>query len=113
MKVALDFRFGHGMIPERLYKKIYAVCSSWWSDEPFPSGADMFDAPPKPCADLLEDPVRPCMSVAGDTYDMGGMCQRVCVQACSVCCLLLWQGGISFMIHAVAGACRGWKMFPL
>jgi len=72
VKVALDFRFGHGMIPEDLYAKIYRSCSSWWGDEPFPANPNMFDAPPEPCRTLLEDPVRPCMSVAGDTYDMGG-----------------------------------------
>lgn len=72
VKVALDFRYGHGMIPEPLYKDIYEKCAGWWSDEPFPHGKDMFDAPPEPCAKLLEDPVRPCMSIAGDTYRMGG-----------------------------------------
>jgi hypothetical protein len=60
------------MIPEPLYKDIYEKCGSWWSDEPFPHGTDMFDAPPEPCAKLLEDPVRPCKSIAGDTYRMGG-----------------------------------------
>ena len=29
VKVALDFRFGHGMIPEALYKRIYAACDAW------------------------------------------------------------------------------------
>jgi len=73
VKVALDFRFGHGMIPESLYSKIYEACSSWWGNgKPFPDGPDMFSAPPEPCKTLLEDPVRPCKSVAGDTYDMGG-----------------------------------------
>lgn len=74
VKVALDFRFGHGMIPEPLYNEIYKVCGSWWGlhNDPYPAGPDMFDAPPEPCKTLLEDPVRPCLSVAGDTYDMGG-----------------------------------------
>lgn len=72
VKVALDFRFGHGMIPEALYRQIYEKCAGWWGDEPFPAGPDMFEAPPEPCRTLLEDPVRPCKSVAGDTYDMLG-----------------------------------------
>jgi serine carboxypeptidase-like clade 1 len=74
VKVAIDFRFGHGMVPEPLYKEIYAACSGWWDDEPFPHGksSTMFDPPPSKCAELLEDPVRPCKSIAGDTYQMGG-----------------------------------------
>jgi len=72
VKVALDFRYGHGMIPEDLYRKIYQVCGSWWSDVPFPANSAMAYPPPEPCRALLEDPVRPCLSVAGDTYDMGG-----------------------------------------
>lgn len=74
VKVAIDFRFGHGMVPEPLYKQIYEQCADWWDDEPFPHGKSlsMFEAPPAKCAALLEDPVRPCKSIAGDTYRMGG-----------------------------------------
>lgn len=72
VKVALDFRFGHGMIPEDLNAEIYEACGDWWGDEPFPDGPDMYDEPPAKCKSLLEDPVRPAMSVAGDTYQMGG-----------------------------------------
>ena len=62
-QVALDFRFGHGMISEQLYAKINAACEGQWGT---------FDAPSKECAELLEDPVRPCLNEAGDTYGMGG-----------------------------------------
>ena len=62
-QVALDFRFGHGMISEALYAKINKVCEGQWGT---------YEAPSKECATLLEDPVRPCLSVAGDTYKMGG-----------------------------------------
>eukprot|EP00040_Diaphanoeca_grandis_P039304 m.258713 g.258713 ORF g.258713 m.258713 type:complete len:511 (-) comp36943_c0_seq1:277-1809(-) len=75
-KVALDFRFGHGMISESLYAEITEACKSWWKGGkpyPDPDGPSM-EGPPEgsECRKLLEDPVRPCMSKAGDTYDMGG-----------------------------------------
>lgn len=72
VKVALDFRYGHGMIPEDLYRKVYDTCGSWWGDEPFPGSPNMDNPPPPACMALLEDPVRPCLSVTGDTYEMGG-----------------------------------------
>lgn len=72
VKVAVDFRYGHGMVPEPLYKEIYAECGSWWGDDPYPANPGMDEEPPAPCRRLLEDPVRPCMSVTGDTYSMGG-----------------------------------------
>ena len=62
-QVALDFRFGHGMISEALYAEINKECAGQWGT---------YAAPSKACADLLEDPVRPCKSKAGDTYQMGG-----------------------------------------
>eukprot|EP00940_MAST-03C_sp_MAST-3C-sp2_P002960 g2960.t1 len=63
-QVAVDFRFRHGMIPEDLYERINTVCADEW---------DTFDPPrSKACQDILEDPIRPCLSVAGDTYTMGG-----------------------------------------
>jgi len=62
-RVALDFRFRHGMINESLYKKINQVCQGQW---------DTFESPGEECAKLLEDPVRPVLSSAGDTYQMGG-----------------------------------------
>eukprot|EP00037_Helgoeca_nana_P014868 m.139059 g.139059 ORF g.139059 m.139059 type:complete len:506 (-) comp22749_c0_seq2:1537-3054(-) len=75
-KVALDFRFGHGMISEKLYAKITAACKDWWlGEEPFPStNGPSKEGPPEgsECRNLLEDPVRPCLSEAGDTYSMGG-----------------------------------------
>lgn len=75
-KVALDFRFGHGMISEAYYAKITKACSSWWKEgEPYPSpNGPTMDGPAvgSECRKLLEDPTRPCKSVAGDTYDMGG-----------------------------------------
>ena len=39
VKVALDFRFGHGMIPEALYKRIYAACDAWHALRPPRSAA--------------------------------------------------------------------------
>merc|ERR1719174_2637536 len=51
------------MISEALYAKINKVCEGQWGT---------YEPPSKACAELLEDPVRPCLSVAGDTYDMGG-----------------------------------------
>lgn len=82
-KVALDFRFGHGMISEDLYAKIGEACKSWWMDgEPFPStNGPSKEGPPEgsECRQLLEDPVRPCLSVAGDTCTSCQIC--LCVHS--------------------------------
>jgi len=63
-KVAVDFRYRHGMISDDKYEKINAACNGQW---------ETYEPPTSPtCVMLLEDPIRPVMSEAGDTYSMGG-----------------------------------------
>lgn len=94
-KVALDFRFGHGMISEKLYAKITAACKDWWlGEEPFPStNGPSKEGPPEgsECRNLLEDPVRPCLSEAGDTCTFPTCFSVHCLQnrRCSTTLLFL------------------------
>ncbi|KAK7240021.1 serine-type carboxypeptidase [Aureococcus anophagefferens] len=67
-QVSLDFLHGHGMIPDAAKRAIDAACADWYVAAPPGPQAP----PPPACAAALEDPVRPAMSVAGDTYEMGG-----------------------------------------
>ena len=67
-QVSLDFLHGHGMIPDAKKRAIDAACADWYVAAPPGPQAP----PPPACAAALEDPVRPAMSVAGDTYEMGG-----------------------------------------
>lgn len=62
-QVAVDFRYGHGMISERTYNVINEACEGQWNT---------FDPPSAACAKVLEDPIRPVLSETGDTDAMGG-----------------------------------------
>lgn len=65
VRVAVDFRYYHGMISPPTYRRIQEACKDDW---------ERYEAPTnQTCRDLIgPDPARPVMNEAGDTYDMGG-----------------------------------------
>uniref|UniRef100_A0A7S2TRU3 Carboxypeptidase n=1 Tax=Lotharella oceanica TaxID=641309 RepID=A0A7S2TRU3_9EUKA len=64
-QVAVDFRYGHGMISPQTYELLQEACKEDWNKYGPPDNAT--------CREIIgEDPARPVMDEAGDTYQMGG-----------------------------------------
>ena len=62
-KIALDFLYGHGMIPDIIKERVDEVCADWYAS----SRPARRHRHRRQCAHALEDPIRPLKSIAGDT----------------------------------------------